>query len=117
MLDPRGDSAIYALYTYARFCSILRKRETVDSECSLPLSQSLSVEEVLAGVEDVEELLAVQLLRFYDVLEVTMFVFMHLYVSIKICAYIYLLYTNICTEYTVYIIEVFEKVCALICLL
>jgi len=25
MLDPRGDSAIYLLYAYARICSILKK--------------------------------------------------------------------------------------------
>lgn len=27
MLDPKGNTAVYLLYSYARLCSILRKSE------------------------------------------------------------------------------------------
>jgi len=32
MIDPRGDSAVYLLYSYARICSILQKSGLSDKE-------------------------------------------------------------------------------------
>jgi len=32
MLDPKGDSAVYLLYTYARICSILKKSKLQEED-------------------------------------------------------------------------------------
>ena len=35
MLDPKGDSAVYLLYTYARICSILKKSKLTNENLHL----------------------------------------------------------------------------------
>jgi len=63
MLDPKGNSAVFLFYAYARICSILRKVQGMGVDVSkLPASE-------LKVVHPSERELALKLLRFPDVME------------------------------------------------
>lgn len=62
MLDPKGNSALYLFYAYARICSIQRKCGVTDKASSLSAS-SLNL------AHPAERELALKLLQFPDVLE------------------------------------------------
>ena len=58
MLDPKGNTAVYLLYAYARICSIMRQSK-VDMD-------SLNAETELVLAQQTERDLALELLRFPD---------------------------------------------------
>eukprot|EP01053_Blabericola_migrator_P010742 Blabericola_migrator_1__10741@NODE_614_length_7277_cov_53_523024_g447_i0_p2_GENE_NODE_614_length_7277_cov_53_523024_g447_i0NODE_614_length_7277_cov_53_523024_g447_i0_p2_ORF_typecomplete_len595_score91_87tRNAsynt_1d/PF00750_19/1_7e114DALR_1/PF05746_15/7_9e02DALR_1/PF05746_15/8_7e33Arg_tRNA_synt_N/PF03485_16/1_8e12tRNAsynt_1e/PF01406_19/0_0053tRNAsynt_1/PF00133_22/0_9tRNAsynt_1/PF00133_22/59YebG/PF07130_12/9_8e02YebG/PF07130_12/1_2e04YebG/PF07130_12/8_7e02YebG/PF07130_12/7_5e03YebG/PF07130_12/1_5_ len=62
MLDPKGNTAVYMLYAYARICAIFRKAGIQDPEQELDLSK-LQIE------EKPERDLCMILLRFPEILE------------------------------------------------
>ncbi|CAD7956665.1 unnamed protein product [Amoebophrya sp. A120] len=65
MLDPRGDTAVYLLYAYARICSIQRKagfKSPEEMTAKIPLSK-------LNITEPEERNLLLEILKFPDVLE------------------------------------------------
>jgi arginyl-tRNA synthetase len=63
MLDPRGNSAVFLFYAYARICSILRKASGLGVDVAkLPASE-------LKVAHPSERELALKLLRFPDVME------------------------------------------------
>ena len=64
MLDPKGDSAVYLLYTYARICSILKKAGLSDAKL-LAAAQSNSYK----FTHDHELLLVKKLAQFPDILD------------------------------------------------
>ncbi|CAD7952683.1 unnamed protein product [Amoebophrya sp. A25] len=81
MLDPKGDTAVYLLYAYARICSIQRKagyQSPVDLLKSMPLS-SLQISDPL------ERALLLEVLKFPDVLELVL-TSMHVH---NVCTYLY----------------------------
>eukprot|EP00920_Eleutheroschizon_duboscqi_P026538 GHVT01065255.1.p1 GENE.GHVT01065255.1~~GHVT01065255.1.p1 ORF type:complete len:599 (+),score=160.05 GHVT01065255.1:195-1991(+) len=60
MLDPKGNTAVYLLYAYARICAIFRKSEIAPAFLS---------HDSLAIVAKEERLLALQILKFPEVIE------------------------------------------------
>lgn len=64
MLDPKGDTAVYLFFAYARLCQIMRKAgvQAGAVEQSIPLDK-------LKIVEKAERDLVLELLRFPDVIE------------------------------------------------
>lgn len=63
MLDPKGDSAVYLLYAYARICSILKKSELSDEEL-----MACAAEGGFKVSHPHERILAQMLVRFPDLL-------------------------------------------------
>lgn len=57
MLDPKGNTAVYLLYAYARICAIFRKSQIIPS--TLPANE-------LVLKEPQERDLALQILKFYE---------------------------------------------------
>ena len=64
MLDPKGNTAVYLLYSYARLCSILRKSALSEEEL-----RKLINETDFKITHPHERLLAFTILKFPEVLE------------------------------------------------
>jgi arginyl-tRNA synthetase len=87
MLDPKGDTAVYLLYAYARICNIFAKG-------SIPLGQ---VDAAKCKVtNDKERELMLSILRFPDVIQQ---VLQHLHIS-YLAEYVYKLCTTLASFYT-----------------
>lgn len=68
MLDPKGNTAVYLLYAYARICAVFRKADFIRSDDSLVIKQKVS-QYSLKITNDVERSLAVRILRFPEVFD------------------------------------------------
>lgn len=61
MLSPKGDTAIYLLYSYARLCSIIRKSELTPEQLKDTSKFKIT--------DDVETLLLAHIAKFTDMIE------------------------------------------------
>ncbi|KAJ1607543.1 hypothetical protein OIY81_2903 [Cryptosporidium canis] len=68
MLDPKGNTAVYLLYAYARICAIFRKAEFVQSDDNLLIMQKVSSFQ-LKITNNIERVLALKILRFPEVFD------------------------------------------------
>jgi len=93
MLDPKGNTAVYLLYSYARVCSILRKSE-IGEEGIRKLIETSGWK----ITHPHERLLALTLLKFPEVLEA---VTDELAIN-KLCEFIYDVATKISEGYNKY---------------
>jgi arginyl-tRNA synthetase len=87
MLDPKGDTAVYLLYAYARICNIFAKG-------SIPLGQVDAASCKITN--DNERALMLSILRFPDVIQQ---VLQHLHIS-YLAEYVYKLCTTLASFYT-----------------
>ena len=93
MLDPKGNTAVYLLYSYARICSIINKSGMTQDDINNVLSK-----EGFKITHPHERYLAMSLLRFPEVLEVvTDELNIH-----KLCDFIYDVAVKISEGYTKY---------------
>ncbi|TRY51530.1 Arginine-tRNA ligase [Cryptosporidium tyzzeri] len=68
MLDPKGNTAVYLLYAYARICAIFRKVEFIQSDDNMVIKQKVSNFKLKIS-NNVERKLSIQLLRFPEVFD------------------------------------------------
>ncbi len=64
MLDPKGDSAVYLLYAYARICSILKKSGLTEADF-----EAYAAENGFKVSHPHERILAQMIVRFPDILD------------------------------------------------
>ena len=94
MLDPKGDTAVYMLYTGARLASILRKAGVPRGSAALA---ALVARAQLAPKEEAERAIASCLIRFQEVLERAVFTLLPNY----LCDYLY----ELCGKASVFVRE------------
>jgi arginyl-tRNA synthetase len=88
MLNQKGDTAVYLMYSYIRICSILRK---IGDEKDLK-------GQTFEFTDDAERLMARQLIRFVETLDMAQ---NKLQIN-KICDYLYTLSTRVAEAYNLY---------------
>lgn len=93
MLDPKGNTAVYLLYAYARLCSIIRKSNISEDEL-----KSLKNNGKFVFTHEHERVLAASLLRFPETIEMATD---SLAIN-RLCEHIYELATKIAEGYAKY---------------
>ncbi|OII75480.1 uncharacterized protein cubi_02001 [Cryptosporidium ubiquitum] len=68
MLDPKGNTAVYLLYAYARICAIFRKVEFIQSDDNAIIKQKV-LQFKVKMTNNIERGLAIQIIRFPEVFD------------------------------------------------